>query len=108
MGDRNSRGTGKVKDKMNSDRDVDLKGPSVTHPIMGVRRKDRKESSETFEGLESHTFGGAQTIYYCSLNMEKLELRRDFFPRKTCKPFACKRNYFVLQSETATFTCWRK
>ena len=24
-----------------------------------------------------------------------------FFPGKFCKPFACKRNYFVLQSETA-------
>ena len=59
MGDRISRGAGKVEDKMNSDRDTDLKGPSVTHLIMGVRRKDRKESSETFEGLESHTFGGS-------------------------------------------------
>ena len=44
---------------MNSDRDSDLKGPSVTHPIMGVRKKDGEEGSETFEGLESHTFGGS-------------------------------------------------
>ena len=51
----------------------------------------------------SFLWGAAQTIRCCSLNIEKLELRRDFFPRKICKPFACKRNYFVLQSETANF-----
>ena len=59
MGDRISRGMGRVEDQMNSDRDIDLKGPSVTHPIMGVLKKDRKEGSETFKGLESHTFGGS-------------------------------------------------
>ena len=41
MGDRISRGVGRVEDQMDSDRDSDLKGPSVTHPIMGMRRKDR-------------------------------------------------------------------
>ena len=59
MGDRISRGAGRVEDQMNNDRDTDLKGPSVTHPIMGMRRKDRKEGSEMFEGLEIHTFGGS-------------------------------------------------
>ena len=38
----------------------------------------------------------------------KVRSYKDFFPGKTCTPFACKRNYFVLQSETATFSCWRK
>ena len=38
----------------------------------------------------------------------KVRSDKEFFPGKTCKPFACKRNYFVLQSETATFSCWRK
>ena len=47
-------------------------------------------------------------IGYCSLNTGNVELREDFFPGKTCKPFVCKRNYFVLHSEIATFSRWRK
>ena len=45
-----------IEDKISSYQGTDLKGPSVTHPIMGLRRK---EGSKTFEGLESHTFGGS-------------------------------------------------
>ena len=100
--------TNEGKDKMRVDKGATMKGPSVTQPIMSMRRKDRKEGSETFKGLESHTFGGRPNDLLCSLNIGKLELRRDFFPGKTCKLFSCKRNYFVLQLETTTFACWRK
>ena len=44
---------------MNSDGDGNLKGPSVTPPIMSMCRKDKKkEGSERSEKLESHMFGG--------------------------------------------------
>ena len=59
MGDRISRGAGRVEDQMNSDRDTDLKGSSVTHLIMGVRRKDKNDGSKSLEGLESCMFGGS-------------------------------------------------
>ena len=52
MGDMNSRG------EMNSDGDGNLKGPSVTPPIMSMCRKDKEEGSETSKKLESHMFGG--------------------------------------------------
>ena len=50
--------TSEEKDKMNIDRDADLKGPSVTQPTMSMCRKYRKGGFETFEGLESHRFRG--------------------------------------------------
>ena len=61
-----------------------------------------------FEGREkSHVWGKPKrsTVLFKYL---KVRSYRDFFPGKTCKPFACKRNYFVLQSETATFACWKE
>ena len=91
-----------------NDRDLDLKGPTVTHPMVGVRGKDRKEGSETFEGLEGHMLRAAQTTCCCNLNIGKLELRKDFFPEKFVNHFACKRNYFALQSKATAFACWRK
>ena len=103
MGDRISRGAGKVKDKMNSDRDTDLKGPSVTHPTMGVCRKDRKEGSETFKGLESHTFGGRPNDLLCSLNIGKLELRRGFFPRKLVNHLLVRGTISFYNQKTAIF-----
>ena len=50
--------TNEGEDRRGSDRDSDLKGPSVTHPMVGVHRKDKKEGSKTLGGLESHTLGG--------------------------------------------------
>ena len=58
IGDRISRGAGKVKYKIESNKGVDLKGPSVTQPIMSLHRNYEKEGYETFEGPKSHTFGG--------------------------------------------------
>ena len=68
--------------QMNSDGDGNLKGPSVTPPIMSMCRKDKKEVSETSEKLESHMLGGNQKACCDSLNIVKLELRNDFFPWK--------------------------
>ena len=39
MGDMNSRGAGKLKDKMNSDKGIDPKYLSVTNQIMNAYRK---------------------------------------------------------------------
>ena len=39
----------------------------------------------------------------CSLNTVKIALIKGFFPEKFVNSFACKRNYFILQSESATF-----
>ena len=36
-----ARRTNEGKDKMNGDRGAALKGPTVTQPIMSMRRKDR-------------------------------------------------------------------
>ena len=47
------------KRQSNRDGDGNLKGPSVTPPIMIMCIKDKKkEGSETSEKLESHMFGG--------------------------------------------------
>ena len=73
---------------MNSDGDGNLKGPSVTPPIMSMCRKDKQEGSETSEKLESHIFGGGAQKAYCdSLNIVKLELKMDFFPQKFVNHF---------------------
>ena len=84
-----------------------LKGPAVTYPLMVMHRKDKGIWS--VGELKGHPFWEAtQTSGFCSLNSVKLELREDFFPGRICKPFACKRNYFVLQSETTNFACWKE
>ena len=57
-GDRISKGAGKVKDKIESNKGTDLKGPSVTQLIMSLCRKNEKEGDETPEEPKSHTFGG--------------------------------------------------
>ena len=68
---------------MNSDGDGNLKGPSVTPPIMSMCRKDKQEGSEMSEKLESHMFGGGAQKACCdSLNIVKLELRKGLFPWK--------------------------
>ena len=58
IGDRISKGAGKVKDKIKSNKGTDLKGPLVTQLIMSLHRKNEKEGYETPKELKSHTFGG--------------------------------------------------
>ena len=70
----------------------------------------RRQSCETkkFCGSPKVTEGQPKS-FVCSISIGELDRRKGgFFPGKTCTPFACKRNYFILQSETATFACWRK
>ena len=67
-----------------NDRDSNLKGPSVTHPMVDVRGKDRKEGSKTFGGMESHTFGGSPNDLLSSLNIVNIGLRGGFFPGIIC------------------------
>ena len=71
-------------------------------------KKRWKEGHEMLEEPKSHTFGGNPSGLLILFKYWKVRNYRDFFLGRTCKPFACKRNYFVLQSETATFACWRK
>ena len=48
--------------------------------------------------------GNPNNLLFC-LNTGKLEVTKDFFLEEIVNHFACKRNYFVLQSETAIFAC---
>ena len=58
IGDRVSRGVGKVKDKIESNKGTDLKGPSVTQSIMSLRRKDGKRGIGNVRRTEkSHIWG---------------------------------------------------
>ena len=75
---------------------------SITKRFMSAYRQHGRIRSVGRTG-RSHVLGAAQMIGCWSLNTWKLEFRKGFFPGKTCKRFACKRNYFVLQSETAIF-----
>ena len=57
-------------------------------PSWACAEKIKKEGSETSEKLESHMFGGGAQKACCdSLSIVKLELKKDFFPQKICKPF---------------------
>ena len=84
IGDRVSRGTGKVKDKIESNKGTDLKGPSVTQLIMSLRRKDAKEGYEMLEEPKSHTFGGNPSGLLILFKYLKVRSYKEFFPGKTC------------------------
>ena len=71
---------GKVKDKIESNKGTDLKGPSVTQPIMSLRKKDEKEGYETFEEPKSHTFGGNPSGLLFLFKYLKVRSDRGFFP----------------------------
>ena len=61
-----------------------------------------------FEGGErSHVWGKPKRSIVLFKYL-KVRSYKEFFPGKNCEPFSCKRNYFILQSETATFSYWRK
>ena len=47
------------EDKMNRNKDVDLKGLSVTQRIMSAHIKDKNKDMKHFGGLKGHTFGGS-------------------------------------------------
>ena len=58
IGDRISKGAGKVKDKIKSNKGTYLKGPSVTQLIMSLHIKSEKEGYEIPKELKSHMFRG--------------------------------------------------
>ena len=82
IGDRISRGAGKVKDKIESNKGADLKGPSVTQPIMSLCRKDEKEGYETFEEPKSHTVWGEPKRSTILFKYLKVKSDKGFFPGK--------------------------
>ena len=82
IGDRISRGPGKVEDKIESNKGADLKGSSVTQPIMSLRRKDEKEGYETFKEPKSHTFGGNPSSLLILFKYLKVRSYKGFFPLK--------------------------
>ena len=77
-----ARETSEGKDKIESDKSPDLKGPAVTQLIMSIWRKDEKRDMKRSKNQKVTRLGGAQTIYYLSLNTGKLEFTGTFFPRK--------------------------
>ena len=58
----------------------------------------------TGETERSCVGGNPNDLIFC-LNTGKGEVTGDFFLEKFVNSFACKRNYFVLQSESANFSC---
>ena len=80
--DKISRGTGKVEDKIESNKGADLKIPSVTQRIMSTCRKDEKEGYETFEQPKGHTFGGSSNDLLLLFKYWKVKTYRGFFPGK--------------------------
>ena len=103
-----ARETSEGKDKIKSNKSTDLKGPAVTQLIMSIQRKDERRNMKRSKNWRVTRLGGTQAVCWFCLNIWKLEVTGTFFPGKTCKPFACKRNYFVLQSGATTFSCWGK
>ena len=66
IGDRISRGADKVKDKIERNKGVDLKGLSVTQSIMSLRRKDGKRGIGNVQRTEkSHIWGNPSGLLFC-------------------------------------------
>ena len=83
-----------------------IKRWTFTKNKMG-RQSSLKKNLKRSRDWKFTCFGGSPNNIPLCLKVCKVSFW-DFFPGKTWKPFACKRNYFVLQSETATFAYWRK
>ena len=69
-----------------------------------MKRRDMKRSKDR----RVTRLGGNPSGLLILFKYLKVRSYSGFFPGKNGKVFVCKRNYFVLQSETATFACWRK
>ena len=63
IGDRISRGAGRVKDKAESNKNAALKGPSVTQSIMSMRRKDEKRDMKHLNNRKFTHLGGTEVVY---------------------------------------------
>ena len=63
IGDRISRGVGRVKDKAESNKNAALKGPLVTQWIMSMRRKDEKRDMKRLNNRKVTHLGGTQAVY---------------------------------------------
>ena len=93
--------------RVESNKKTDLKCPAITKLIMNRRRKMERGMRNTGEA-ERLCVGGKPKRLTVLFKYWEVRGYKDFFPGRNCKPFACKRNYFVLQSETTTYACWRK
>ena len=62
IGDRISRGAGKVKDKAESNKNAALKGPIVTQLIMRIRRKDERRDMKRSKNQRVTCLGGTQAV----------------------------------------------
>ena len=82
---------------MDGDKGIDPKDLSVTNHIMNAYRK-YDEKMKRFEGREKSHVWGKPKLSTVLFKYLKVRSYRAFFPWQTCKPFACKRNYFVLQT----------
>ena len=63
IGDMISRGAGRVKDRAESNKNVALKGPSVTQLIMSMRRKDEKRDMKCLNNRKLTHLGGTHAVY---------------------------------------------
>ena len=102
-----SRGMGKVKDKIKSNKGAALKGPSVTQLIMSMRRKDEKRDMKCSKNWKVTCLGGTQAVYYF---VKYLKVKSDevFFPGKTCNLMLVRGTISFYNQRLQIFTCWRK
>ena len=107
IGGKISRGTGKVKDKIESNKGIALKGPSVTQLIMSMHRKDEKRDMKRSKNRKVTRFGGNQAVYYF-VKYLKVKSDEGFFPRKTCNLMLVRGTISFYKPESENFSCWRK
>ena len=70
IGDRVSKGAGKVKDKIESNKGTGLKGPSVTQLIMSLRiRKMKRRDMKRSKNRIVTRLGGTQAVCGFCLNI---------------------------------------
>ena len=94
-----------AEDKVNNAKGTNLTtGPLLKESKESWVHTDNSEKYETLGRPKGHAWGKPKRFTVC-LNTGKGEVTKGFFPKKFVNSFACKRNYFVLQSESATFSC---
>ena len=72
------------KNKIESNKSADLKGPSVAQLIMSMRRKDEKRDMKRSKNRKvRRLWGNPSDLLFC-LNIWKLIARGGFFPWETC------------------------
>ena len=79
-----ARETSKGKDKIESNKSTDLKGPEVTQLIMSIRRKDERRDMKRSKNWRVRRLGGNPSGLLILFKYLKVRSYKGFFPGKTC------------------------